>query len=272
MPETKRDVNIETEVVRIPGISDVSETDSTETDIDDDLDEEVVPPQEVPPTDEPDPDAPVSSPEEEPTQPAPVSGETPREYALRKEVERLRKDLRGNAIQGISAPKASPQANNRLAKLREKYTDDEIQNMREAIGALAEAEGYVKAEHTYQQAVNDILESFLEENKEYLPQNDPGDVRWGRFKSILESGIYNLQGKTPKELRAIYARAHRDVTEELGDAAQTVQARTRAAQQQKIQSVSHAGGTRSTTPKPKATPLDPSIRDVFKGFDDEDFA
>lgn len=298
MPETpkNREVNADTEVLNADSISDSDESDA-------ELDEEVIPPVDEEAEAEPEAEGESTKedeatsessqgeneqePEKEPVQapskqPKPVEGETDRERALRLEVQRLKGLRRKEAITDITGEAKEtrqPQAvSDRMAKLRETYSDEEIRNMEEAIDVLAESKGYVKASATYQQTVNDVVDSFVEANPEFKPENDPEDVRWQRFESILKSGTYNLAGKNPKQLTEIFKKVKRDVDEELGDPTPVAKAkavetevRKDAAQNHKIKSVSHSGGTKSA-PAKKTTSIDPSVRKMFQGFDDEDLA
>ncbi len=50
-----------------------------------------------------------------------------------------------------------------------------------------------------------------------------------------------------------------------------VETRKDDAQRQKIKSVSHSGGTKSAPPNKAKLDVDPSVRAMFKGFDDDDF-
>jgi hypothetical protein len=226
-------------------------------------------------------DSPESSPEEtteEETppstftkkEPAPVAGETPKEKALRLEVQRLKGLHRKDAINDIVGKGPALESVDNLQQLRDiGYSDEEISNMEKAIDVIAQKKGYVKAEQSYQATVNTIVESFIDSHPEYKPENDPEDVRWARFEGIIKSGVYNLSGKTPKQLNEIFKRVHRDVSDELGEADVTVEVKRQAAQAQKIKSVSHSGGTKSA-PVKRASTIDPNVRGMFKGFDDED--
>lgn len=275
-----REVKGDTEILNL------EDDETTETD-DDDLDEVVIPPVDEDETDpaapeaepeEPEP-SPDSSPEgadpeaepEAPSQPAPVPGETPKEKALRLEVQRVKGLLRQKGIQDLLTPGADqpPAVSERLAKLRETYTDEEITAMEEAVDAIAESRGYVKKSHNYQETVNTVVKGFITANPQYAPENDPEDVRWNRFQEILADGIYNIQGKTPEQLEAIFKKVDADVSEELGAPAIVDKSRKQAAERQKIRSVSHAGGTR-TPAAPKEATIDPNVRSMFKDFDDED--
>ena len=247
-------------------------------------DDEVVPPQEETPKPqeseqelqgelEPAPEPTIQS------EPKPVEEETPREKALRLEVQRLREDRR-KADNANLFPEQKQQKNeeieNRVAKLKEVYSEDELKNMEEAIDVLATKKGYVRQDQAYQQSVNDTVESFLDAHPEYKPENDADDARWNRFKTILQRD-YNMQGKTPKQVSSLFDKVNRDVAEELGEAQPVVKDRANErnvqVQRQKIQSVSHAGGgTRSTEPSAPQIKVDPSVRSHFKGFEDEDFS
>lgn len=279
MSETNnREVN-DAEVVEIA--DDVEETDEG--------DETVIPPVEDTPEgdvpaeeDTTTEETPESSPEEsqeEPEttppstftkkEPAPVAGETPKEKALRLEIQRLKGMHRKDAINDLVGKGPAPVVDN-LQELRDiGYSDDEISNMEKAIDVIAQKKGYVKAEQSYQATVNNVVESFIDSHPEYKPENDPEDVRWARFEGIVKSGVYNLSGKTPKQLNEIFKRIHRDVADELGEADVTVEVKRQAAQAQKIKSVSHSGGTKSA-PVKRASTIDSNVRGMFKGFDDED--
>ena len=282
MPETNnRDVNADVETVDIP-----ADTEEVEGE-----DETVIPPVEdtpvegdVPAEEDKTTEVPSeSSPEETEEQPkketqpstftkkepTPIEGGTPKEMALRKEILHVRELLRQSTITKLAGDGPAPSVDN-LQQLRDiGYSDEEISNMEKAIDVIAQKKGYVKAEQSYQATVNTVIESFIDSHPEYKPENDPEDVRWARFEGVIKSGLYNLSGKTPKQLNEIFKRVHREVNDDLGEADQTVEIKRQAAQAQKIKSVSHSGGTKSA-PVKKASNIDPAVRGMFKGFDDED--
>jgi len=293
MPETpnKREVNADNvEILNLE--DDVQETDDEA----EDLDEEVIPAVDEEALDEEEETeddvetAPAeSSPEgtsvEEPEvanpapapskkEPAPVEGETPREKALRLETQRLRGLLRTKSVHDLVevVPGSAPADQESIQKLRDLgYSDEDISNMENAIDIIASKKGYVKQEQSIQQAVDGVVETFIESNPEYKPENDPEDVRWNRFQEILKSGIYNLSGKAPKQLRVIFDKVHKDVVSELGEPNVTTEVRRDAAQRHKIKVVSHSGGTKTAPTKPK-TAIDPGVRAMFKGFEDDDLS
>lgn len=247
-----------------------------------DGDEEVIPPVEEPAETKPapesspegtktEPEAPEAVIEPSKTEPAPVEGESTREKALRLEIARVKGLLRVKSISDlVEGAKEVPVKEDHLARLKNLgYSDDEIAKASELVDVLATSKGYVKAEHTYQTVVQDTVDAFLESNPEYTPVNDKDDLRWGRFQEILKSGIYNLSGKTSKQLRSIFDRVNEDIVDEFGESVQTTDAAKRAAQQQKIRSISHSGGTK-VVQTPTKTVIAPEVRSIFKGFEDDD--
>lgn len=246
-------------------------------------DEEIIPPV-IEPAEEPKP-APESSPEGtkvepvvpeatiEPSKPgpAPVEGESIREKALRLELTRVKGLLRTKAVSDlVDSTKEAPPKEDQMSRLRNLgYSDEEIAKASELVDVLATSKGYVKAEHTYQTVVQDTIDGFLESNPEYKPEHDADDFRWGRFQEILKSGIYNISGKTSKQLRAIFDRVNDDVVKEYGESTTKVDVSRIAAQRHKIASVSHSGGTKVVQTEIKKV-IAPEIRSIFKGFEDDD--
>ena len=283
METEKREVNLDdTEVIDGDVIPEGDEADETVVPA---LEEEAeAEPEKVEPEAKPVVDASESSPDEVkateakaeeavPSQPKPVEGETPREIALRKEVQHLKEERRKERNQKIVSTIPAQQAKDdeEYAKLKETYNETELSNLEKLVDVVARKKGYVRQEQSYQQMANTTLEDFTSEHTEYLPQNDPDDARWGMFQRILASD-YNLTNKTPKQLKGIFEKVHRDITGEIGAPAPkpVVDPGKAEAQRQKIQSVSHSGGTKSA-PAPKTSSIDPSVRHMFKGFDDSDF-
>lgn len=295
MPETnKREVNADSETLHL------EDDPKDETPEDDDLDEVVIPPVEDDLEEEPKADeeeetdeaaSAVSSPEgtesvvEETAEtvpshiPAPVAGETPREKGLRLEVQRVKGLLRQKTVTDlVENPRAEAgPAQDAITKLKDLgYSDDEIKNMEAAIEIINTSKGYVKQTQNYQTIVNDEVQAFIKANPEFKPENDPEDVRWGAFQRHLTGGLYNINGKSRDQLQSLFAKVKGDVDYELGESATVTKSkdsetdkRKKAAETQKIKSVSHSGGTKTTSTKTK-TPVDPEVRKMFKGFDDED--
>ena len=205
-----------------------------------------------------------------PSQPKPVEGETPRERALRLEVQRLK----GQRREAKLAEEKKPEVD-RMKELEEDYTPEELTKMERAIDVLATKAGYTKQSVVQQNAANDTLQDFLDENTEYAPQNDVEDVHWNAFQRILASD-YNIKNKSARQLKTIFNKVHRDVNEELGiveDKPVRNQKKIDAANQ-KIQSVSHAGGTKTKPTESSGDHLknmESANRKMFKGFSEDDF-
>lgn len=275
MPEpSNREVKAESEVIDADNIPDEG----------DEGDDDVISAEEIPDEQTPDEQTPESSPEEMEgseeeipeesskvplkKEPAPVAGETPKEKALRIEIQELREEKRKNSIAKLTGQDGPVKESSYDELKKMGYSEEEIANMDKAIEIIASNRGFVKAKDSYQDTVNQVVDGFLDENPEFKPENDPADVRWQEFQKILQEGTYNVMGKSSKQLKEIFKKVKRDVDDKLGEATVATDTKKVAAQRQKIKSVSHSGGTKSTA-KEKSQ-LDPSVRSMFKGFDDED--
>lgn len=191
---------------------------------------------------------------------------------LTREIVRLRKALRQKSVKDITenAEQDLPDVSEKIQKLRDMgYTDDQIGQLDTVFDVFAEKKGYVKKATTYQDVLNEELNTFIDANKEYSPKIDKDDVRWNKFQEVLASGLFDY--KTPKsreKVQALLKKVHNEVVSELGSP--TERNKEIAAQQQKIRSVSHSGGTKVSSTDKKVT-LTPEMQKVFKGFTDDDF-
>ena len=205
--------------------------------------------------------------------PAPVLGETERERGLRFELERLRGKLRKESTKDIvenvvlTIPKIDP-----YKDLRDKgYSEEEIMNMESAVDSIAKNKGYIRAEDSYKQSVQDTVDMFVDQHPEYQPINDKNDLRWTMFQEILQSGIYSIAGKNPRQLKTIFAKVDEDVKKELNESI-PINTKQIKAQQYTVNVASHSGGTRVTNSKEsKINPNQPIGGIHFKGFSEEDF-
>lgn len=210
-------------------------------------------------------------------EPAPVEGETPREKALRKELQRLRETVRKNNVkETFATQEENPEVNKHTYEsLKTKgYTDQQIADMEVAIDLIASKKGFVKTDPV--QSVQVVVDSFVEEYPEYKPSNDKDDVRWNKFTEILNGGTYNLKGKTADQLKKIFSKVNDDVIEELGPAKVSNNQNQKSAQIHKVQvSSAGAGGNKSTVQKSeKKIKIDykqPVSGIKLIGFDDDDF-
>ena len=220
------------------------------------------------------PKAPIEPASKVPSKPTPVQGESEREQALRLEVQRLKSERRKDSVKEVvdATTKTEVAPVDPYKELRDKgYSDDDIKQMEVAVDTIARQKGYVRAEDSYRNTVQGIVDSFIEEHTEYDPKNDVDDIRWTHFQSVLKSGIYNLSGKTPKQLHSIFNRIDEDVKKEMGEPITVVNKQQLAAGQHKINVASHSGGTK-TAPKSEKIDLSQPIGGIkFKGFDSEDF-
>lgn len=203
-----------------------------------------------------------------------VSGETPREQALRLELTRVRKKLRESSQKGIfkESDVDNKNSDDELKELG--YDDDQIKTLDKAFDIIGERKGFVRRAQTYETMANETLANFIEEHPEYSVENDKDDIYWGRFTAIQKSD-YNLVGKSQKQLKSIFEKIDRDVKEELGESSSKSNFN---AQKQKIESVS-AGGSGTSTSKGKTE--NKSIKSdriisgnhpglKFSGFDDDE--
>lgn len=203
-----------------------------------------------------------------------VAGETNREFALRIENARLRGDLRRGRAQEILTP-PPPAAKKELSperkKVLEQYKPEDIQKLKEVFGAMADDMGFVKKDElgasTFNEKASETLDSFLEAHPEYQPQNDPGNVLWNRFRE--EYGIYR-PAQSPKELRKILEKVHRDVMGIKPAAA----LKTNDAAKEKVKVASHSSSSKPAPSREgvkRAPAATQGLRtDMLKGFSDEE--
>lgn len=207
-----------------------------------------------------------------------VTGETPKERALRLEVTRLRRASREKEQKEIF--KDEPVSKDSYEELKELgYDEAQINTLDRAFDIIGAKKGFVRKDQSYKEMANETLSGFIEEHPEYAPENDKDDIYWGRFNSILKSD-YNLVNKTHKQLKSIFERIDRDVKEELGEKSNT-QGKIEA-QKQKVKSVSAGASTSSKTGEDKKEGREvkttgnksfissnhPNL--VFKGFDEDE--
>jgi hypothetical protein len=214
-------------------------------------------------------EVPESTTEETPVlkQPNPVEGETPRERGLRIEIQKLREKVRNKEeLLKITPP---PMDNKEYDALKEIYSDDELEKVEKLFDVIGKKKGYVKESDIYTKEGQTTWEGFEKQHPEYKPENDPEDVRWNAFKTIIDRD-YKREGKSPQELARLFQKVHADVQELFGETKTTI-APKRNAELQKVRSVSHTGGTQTEVSKKSNAPTDPKVRAMFKDFDDEDF-
>ncbi len=201
-------------------------------------------------------------------EPAPVDGETPREKALRIQVEELRAQRRADRAKEIPVEHAIVPPKELSAKKQEllkKYNPDEVKNLEELIDTVAEERGWVRKEEfqkeTFQKEGNDEVQTFIDAHPEYDGDHDKDGLVWNRLKE--EFGRYR-PATSRKELRKNLEDAHQKVfgIQPSGNAGII------NAQREKVKVASHAGASQGGSPTPT---VPKTIRlDMLKGYDDEE--
>lgn len=209
--------------------------------------------------------------------PKPVEGETPKERALRQKIEKMEAENRKRFAGEIKIGEGAPESDKKellpdKQAILKKYKPEEIAALEEVLPVIAEKNGYVRGEQlasqTYATQSQDILDEFLKEHKEYMPEQDKDGLLWNRFKE--EFGMYR-QPKDPRDYRKIFNRIHTDIfgIKPQGDKG------TITAAQRKIQVASHAGASGPNRPTVSSRPRTNTSglrMDMLKGFSDEEKA
>lgn len=204
-----------------------------------------------------------------------LPGETPREYAQRLEITRLKGELRKDRTNEILTPppvQDKKELSPEKKKILEKYKPEDINTLKEVFDVMAEDMGFVRQDQlgatTYQQKATEVLDEFLEKHPEYQPQNDKGNVLWDRFKQ--EYSIYKPT-QNPKDLKRILEKVHKEV---FGIKPATAFNSNDAAKE-KIRVASHSGNSRPAPSREgvKRNVAPQGLRtDMLKGFSDEEIA
>lgn len=209
-----------------------------------------------------------------------LPNETPREFALRLEVTRLKRGNREKRTKDLlsdgekeKSPAITNVQYNELSEdeksLLSEYDPKELKTFEKILDVLAKKHGWVKKDEldstTKSQIFDDIFDDFLESHPEYLPENDKDNVLWNRFKEEY------TQYKTPdnsKDLKKRLNKAHQDVFGiQSNDGLKKIKA-----QKEKLKVVSHSGGSVSRgQSSSEETRLTPEQKSHLKGFSDKDF-
>lgn len=206
--------------------------------------------------------------EESVPEPKPVEGETPREKALRKEIERLRGLRRGDKEKEIFGKKEVQQEQPKKQPKVDlsQYDKEEVEKFRGIFETIAEDLGFVRKDevksYTYEGKANDILNEFLDSHPEYSPENDKDNTLWNQFKE--EFALYK-KPEDPKLYKKIFQKIHNDIV-----GVKEVDKGKIAAKQEKIKVASHGGASKQKSASEKEAKIDPSLRPHLKGFSDKD--
>lgn len=207
-----------------------------------------------------------------------LPNETPREYALRLEVTRLKRGNREKRAQDLlgetkpEKPSGITQAQfNQLSEdeqsILSQYDASELSTFEKILDVLAKKHGWVKREElnstNRSQVSNDILDDFLKGHPEYLPENDKDNLLWGRFKSEFQ--LYKTPDN-PKDLKRIFSKIHKDVFGVKSDD----ELKKINAQKEKLKVVSHSGGSTTRGQSSPEGHLTADQKGHLKGFSDKD--
>lgn len=182
-----------------------------------------------------------------------VDGESPRERALRLEVQRVKeinRGLRGKKLLGDAQPMSASQPAELSPEDKqalEAFDPEAVANMEKLLPVLAKKLGFVKkddfSKDQYQGTSQDVLDAWLEDHPDYLPENDKGDILFNRLKD--EMSLFQKPAN-PKGWVKILNRAHNEImgiTTKPKESAAQVQAK-----QEKIKVASH-GPASVSSPK-----------------------
>jgi len=206
-----------------------------------------------------------------------LPGETPREFALRLEITRLKRGNREKRTKELLGKPEKPSGISKTQyealeeedkKLLEQYDPKELGTFEKILGVLGRKHGWVKKEDlkttTDSRMSEDMLDEFLQSHSEYLPENDKDDVLWGRFRE--EFKLYKTP-ENPKDLRKIFNKIHRDI---FGVRSEDGLKKI-AAQKEKVKVASHSGSSASRgVSSPEGTRLTHEQKSHLKGFTDKE--
>lgn len=134
------------------------------------------------------------------------------------------------------------------------------------IERVVKAKGYVKAEDNYKSQMDSYKDQWLEKHPEYLPENDPDDVLWGKLNQELNT--FYKAPKDPKAIVKILNKIDKDINPKASIPVKS-RATTNAAKQ-KLKTSGKGGGSKGkTAPSPKSKNVD---RSALQGFTDEELS
>lgn len=218
----------------------------------------------------------------EPLEAKSVDGETPRERALRMEVQRVKeinRGLRGKKLLGDVQPQTASQSaelSDEDKQALEVFDPEQVANMEKLLPVLAKKLGFVKKDDfsrdQYAGTSQEVLDTWLEGHPDYLPENDKGDILFNRLKA--EINLYQ-KPSNPKDWVKILNRSHNEI---MGITTKPkISVEQVAAQQEKIKYASH-GPVSASPGKSKGSTIsksDQELKDLaarggLKGFSAEE--
>lgn len=208
----------------------------------------------------------------------PVEGETPREFALRKELSKTRRILREKRGTELLGNQPAPTTSTRelsdaQKEVLGKYKPEELQSLQEVLPILAEQMGFVRAEtlhtQTYSEKASAEFDAFLTAHPEYLPENDKDNLLWGQFTE--QFALYKTP-KNPQDFRRIFNRIHTEIS---GVKTKDGNGKGKVDAQRHNVSVAAHQGTSTTAPQnrpgARRAPAASGLRlDMLKGFTEDE--
>jgi len=137
----------------------------------------------------------------------------------------------------------------------------------ELVEKILKAKGYVRKDDfqnlTYSEQIKAEQNSWLEKHPEYLPKNDPGDIRWGELSETFNR--YYKMPSNPREMGKILDLIHSQIARPSLPKKSSAQVAA-VKEKLKVTSKSSGGGAKSSIRK-NSSGVD---RSVFKDFSDEE--
>jgi hypothetical protein len=193
----------------------------------------------------------------------PATVEQERVAALAAEADRIRRDIvelrRDRRMARHSQPIIVPDTD----------LDDVAPTDVALIERVLQAKGYVRkddlASQSYQERMDSAKDSWLVQHPEYLPENDPEDLRWNKLNSTLSS--YFKAPPKPEDVAKLMDLAHGMVGGKVRTLPTKTPASTAAAQEKlSVQSRGQGG----SAGQPAARPNKNIDTQYLIGFDDDE--
>ncbi len=216
-----------------------------------------------------------------------LPGETPKEYALRLEVSRLKginRRQRSSKLLGDVQPQkvsAPDELSDEDKATLEAFDPEQLGNLEKAFTVLAKKQGYVKKDELsqgqYKETAQSVLDDWLENHPEYAEDKDPDGILWKQFGQ--EFSMYKPPAN-PKDHVKIFNRIHNDIFGITTKDKSVKDLNKVKAQQEKVKTAS--SGASSSTPrklsdKRQSSPADKELSQAARGgglvgFTDEELA
>lgn len=195
----------------------------------------------------------VDDTEPELNEPKPVEGETIKERALRKEVEKLRGKLRKERAEELIIQKEQPIAENTSL---DDYDPLEV----EKLDKILAARGYIKKEEIEKKTYDEIALGELDEFLKSHPEYDDDSV----YKQFQDELSVYAKPQNPKKYKELFDRVHKTI---FGD---NVVKQNVAAANEKLKVASHGSATVTKPNTKSAKVLDQKLKEYLQGYSDDE--